>query len=167
MCILCVTSARFFAVIGIVADDNDTLVGALSSELASGTSRERAAVGTGRVRWDVWTGRVQSHHRQVPTGVGRYVVTTHRLQEEEVMTEEVLIFNYVINDINANVNLQIALPGTQQYLHHLVLQKISSRSLGKGNPNTPVDNPSIEQERPLQHPIRQSCVPSLSAAPHA
>ena len=59
--------------IGIVADDNDTLVGALSSELASGTSRERAAVGTGRVRWDVWTGRVQSHHRQVPTGVGRYV----------------------------------------------------------------------------------------------
>lgn len=85
------------------------------------------------------------------------------------MTEQVLIFNYVINDINANVNLQIqiALPGTPPYLHRLVQQNIPSRPSGKGNPNTPVDNLSIEQELPPQHPVQQSCVPRLTAAPHA
>jgi hypothetical protein len=59
--------------IGIVADDNDALVGALCSELVRGTSGECAAVGTGRVRCDVWTSRVQGHHRQFPKGFGRYV----------------------------------------------------------------------------------------------
>jgi hypothetical protein len=86
--ILSVTSARRFAVIGIVADDDDALVGALGSEFASGTSGESAAVGTGRVGCDVWTSRVQSHHRQVPTGVC--------CAKPEVMTEQVLIYNYVI-----------------------------------------------------------------------
>lgn len=81
MCILFVTSARRFAVIGIVADNDDALVSTLGSELASGTSGQSAAVGTGRVRFDVWTSRVQGHHRQVPTGVGRFVVTTHSCEK--------------------------------------------------------------------------------------
>lgn len=73
LCILCVTTARCFTVIRIVADDNDALVGALGSELASGTSGECVAVSTRRARCDAGTGRVQGHHRQGPTGVGRYV----------------------------------------------------------------------------------------------
>ena len=66
--IFCVTTARRFTVIRIVADDNDALVGALGSELASSTSGECVAVGTRRVRWDVWTSRVQGHHRGSPNG---------------------------------------------------------------------------------------------------
>ena len=62
--ILCVTSARCFTMIRIVADDNDALVGALGSELAGGTSGECAAVGTGRVGCAVWSSRVQGHRRQ-------------------------------------------------------------------------------------------------------
>lgn len=69
---LCATSARRFIVIRIVANDNDTLVGALSSELAPSTSGKCVTVDTGRVR-DVWTSGVQGHRRQVPMVVGKYV----------------------------------------------------------------------------------------------
>lgn len=106
MCILCVTTTRRFTVIRIVADDNDALVGALGSELARGTSGECVAVGTRRVRCDVWTSRVQGHHRQVPTGVGRYVCNDVSYYEELKMTEQVLIYNYVIKS-HHNVNLHI------------------------------------------------------------
>lgn len=77
LCMLTTTVTRRFAVVRVIASDNDALVCALCSEFASGTSGKSCAVETRRAA----SGSVQGHR--------------HRESEGE-MTEEVLIYSYVI-----------------------------------------------------------------------